>query len=1293
MYSLPTPAVLQRIREYGTKFFHRFGIHCATHQVRLILVSSIVITSLLFPAIAVYSSPETRFFAGFTLSSLDPFVPSDDISSYFAQHDLHQLWEGHSTLRVREDSVARAQCGVQGILRSERILIGRVSQDYGLEALDQHTLLSALELERRISRVLAKRRVPCLKTASATCFSISPLALWDYDESTLAEDGNILDTLNLSHNVTVSGIPISPDMVLAGRELRDPSSSDVDSAMFLALTYFFPDRDCVGNVGHFQWLRALEEAAGYSGDLLVQTQTPKLIALEYDKDASTKSRFSILSVFCYMAYVGLFVYCAKEMRHMDTVHSGFGLAVTGCIELIVSTITSLSVCALVGFRVTMVPWELFPIIVMFIGAENMFHIVDAVLKTSVTIPVKERIAQGLSRAGTSNTLKVVSYNAVLGVIAFFSTGAIRQFCAFSIVVLVAHWFLVHTFFVTVLSIDIQRLELDELLRQNTNLAPINNTGSTVRSLPPPRTWSQTVTAMKNTIRGRSGKNLSLFLLLAIAATLYYATSPSGLHNKETLRSPLARSPLRQNNRMSATDLVSPAFRIWHTLNPTDDTLIHIRVESPTILVLASAEGQHKDHVVITDNERAPRPRMSGLSRLWSRAVKPLLWLVKIIVVPITITTLLLYALLLYLLKNVELLEEKRQRPERDSQSSEESSVEEEISFTTLPRAIPTDVEVIAASKNGSVVVTLGLQNEVVIWRTDTRTHITVDTSSILLCSSSTQSAATTLMTVAVNDAGTVCAVGSGTGIIGVWSIGRDSVKPLTQLSLENAAIFAVAQLQFATSQHHPSAPILPFTPSQPSETVPSIPKISLYAAYENGSVVKWEIDAVPRAHYVAPSRSASIIKSMLLPVHGDNHLLVGFSLEDGTFELCDIEQRDRPLVRNCWIAAGNPHDLVCRVDLCKVELGGKNHVVIGAATQAGIVSLWDAGTRECLFIMEETFGEINHLRLTPVKLSTCTVCGELPCENFLISFSVGQVILFYRAYLYLPTRRCSCPRNQPQPAVRTSVLGHRSRSGSSASVVSNGATTPTHRPKVPSVSSTSSALNASMFPVSAHGVHSRRATEKENLRRNHDAFFINSEGDDSETRLVGPVDVTPAAGFLSSHPPTSVWQSLVVIRVADAVFERGSWDVAGDKIVGVRRRPRPPFRKLQYDDTKVPIESPHGLSASTLERWELWTFDPEDSRITTSPLTALSRGVEESDTRSSMEHQSGRAPASPQRRRRSDNLIPRLHFTRVAPFISSSTFCLAGFGNTVGLFNLNNFTTSRRRRRRSSADSTRSLSS
>ena len=60
---------------------------------------------------------------------------------------------------------------------------------------------------------------------------------------------------------------------------------------------------------------------------------------------------------------------------MDMVHSRIGLAFTGLVEIVVSTITSVSVCALVGFRVTMVPWELLPIILVFIGVENMASIV------------------------------------------------------------------------------------------------------------------------------------------------------------------------------------------------------------------------------------------------------------------------------------------------------------------------------------------------------------------------------------------------------------------------------------------------------------------------------------------------------------------------------------------------------------------------------------------------------------------------------------------------------------------------------------------------------------------------------------------------------------------------------------------------------------------------------------------------------------------------------------------------------------------------------------------------------
>lgn len=138
--------------------------------------------------------------------------------------------------------------------------------------------------------------------------------------------------------------------------------------------------------------------------------------------------------------------------------------------------------------------------------------VEAVVKTSITLPVKERIAEGLSRAGTSNSLKVLTHNVILGIIAFFARGATRQFCAFAVVVLVAHWFLVHTFFVAVLSIDLQRLELEELLQQNASFTPPIQSVAQGQIAQPDGRGRKVLTALQGLLRGRANKNISLFLV-------------------------------------------------------------------------------------------------------------------------------------------------------------------------------------------------------------------------------------------------------------------------------------------------------------------------------------------------------------------------------------------------------------------------------------------------------------------------------------------------------------------------------------------------------------------------------------------------------------------------------------------------------------------------------------------------------------------------------------------------------------------------------------------------------------
>ena len=69
---------------------------------------------------------------------------------------------------------------------------------------------------------------------------------------------------------------------------------------------------------------------------------------------------SALSVLICLAYFSFAVYVFRSMRTTPPVHNPIGLIFTGVVEVVVSTITSLSVCALAGFRITMLPWCVLP---------------------------------------------------------------------------------------------------------------------------------------------------------------------------------------------------------------------------------------------------------------------------------------------------------------------------------------------------------------------------------------------------------------------------------------------------------------------------------------------------------------------------------------------------------------------------------------------------------------------------------------------------------------------------------------------------------------------------------------------------------------------------------------------------------------------------------------------------------------------------------------------------------------------------------------------------------------------
>lgn len=184
---------------------------------------------------------------------------------------------------TREKIRRLARCGKEGILRVERIIVhdgfqSDIDEPGASSTLSRRLLQSTLQIERRLSELLASRGARCVSSPSGGCLVLSPLAFWDYDQDALAEDMDLFKTLASAQNVSAHGIPLTSDMVLAGRE---DGHFEPNIPLYPVLTYYFPEADCVANGGHYTWLTVIEDAASTShAEVIVISKTPRLVALE-----------------------------------------------------------------------------------------------------------------------------------------------------------------------------------------------------------------------------------------------------------------------------------------------------------------------------------------------------------------------------------------------------------------------------------------------------------------------------------------------------------------------------------------------------------------------------------------------------------------------------------------------------------------------------------------------------------------------------------------------------------------------------------------------------------------------------------------------------------------------------------------------------------------------------------------------------------------------------------------------------------------------------------------------------
>ncbi|KAL9968180.1 hypothetical protein ACROYT_G026523 [Oculina patagonica] len=299
---------------------------------------------------------------------------------------------------------------------------------------------------------------------SKGCLLLSPANLWNRDIKRFNQDASVLDDLYLDRGRTAFNIGVKE--FILGLPLKQ--------------TGIYPSMQTDGPHHVIQYGLTLvlsSHDSRYIDELSKQLKNKFPLASPTEKDDNINKdnvvhiyykgedrEFIEFAPLC-VTYFIVFLYLAFSVGKIEMVKSKWGLAFSAVISVIASLVMASGLCSFFGLVTTLDSSEIFPYLVIVVGVENILVITKSVVSTPVDLEVKIRVAQGLSKEGWYIIKNLFTELAVLLSGYFTFVPAVQEFCLFAMVCLLSDFFLQMVLFVTVLSIDIRRMELSDLQRQ------------------------------------------------------------------------------------------------------------------------------------------------------------------------------------------------------------------------------------------------------------------------------------------------------------------------------------------------------------------------------------------------------------------------------------------------------------------------------------------------------------------------------------------------------------------------------------------------------------------------------------------------------------------------------------------------------------------------------------------------------------------------------------------------------------------------------------------------------------
>lgn len=733
----------------------------------------------------------------------------------------------------------------------------------------------------------------------------------------------------------------------------------------------------------------------------------------------------------------------------------------------------------------------------------MFVLTTAVTSTSINLPVKERIAEGLAQSGVGIFLNLVMELAVC-VLLYIAIQAevIREMAVFSAVALIVDYIMEMTYFITVLSIDMHRLELADFLTQGSGaISPVDQKKAEGAGLP------RFLEIMINSVQDRQARTYTAVILIGSNYLLYL------LYGEDYFVPAFCSNIQHAAATKLAPDAPSTASELfWQALGARPSEAIHVHVPLPVVLFFDSFNTQ---------------------TNFYTLAKASIFAAFKFVVLPISLTTFGLYLLLVQLLKGTD----QRQSIPETAQTPEgqpKAVLDERSQFSaSVMHHHSADVELLAVSDDGKFCASwVALERFIRLWERETDTSRGGDsTPPVKLAFGKALRPAETLTHIAINANGTRVAASTNTRRVLVWQTSNANAPACLSEELPQGRS-RITNLLPEPARDARSSPPRALGQRLPSES--SHP--AFLSTHEDGSVWRWQcFGEEPRKLFPARAASGTATFAASRSTHPEKVLIRVTSKE----EILDA-WRYSPSTSD-WrsLASFALETSTGNITSTSVVIDGSSTLLI-IGRSSGFIEVYHLEREKQVFASKLHEGSVRQVRLAQIPFMQCPICKHT-VNNCQILASSDAGALFLTRLSATKTEVCECEHGlSGQMAAFPTVFSHTS--------------SPSRKVPSPQAIADDSSKNLA-YPLSPHAL--RRLSHAADRRKIDDlprktadvvASMVDLGSPPPKSQARAPADLRMPG---TNSEEEEVWSFLHLGSIA--TDSREPWDICADQLVGVRR--------------------------------------------------------------------------------------------------------------------------------------------